>query len=249
MGLHSGFFGPRTLVMAHRGARGLAPENTLAAFRKAIEVGADSLELDVQPCATGELVVIHDSTLERTTSGHGTVAGTPFAALRALDAGSWFGPQFAGERIPTPGEALDLARGHLRVNIEIKTSTPADQGVEARLAEEIRSRHMDCEVLISSFNPAALLRMKRLAPELPRALIYSQMTVFPLDLGFHALEALHPQFHLASAAMVDLAHTRGLRVNVWTVNEPADMEAMIALGVDAITTDHPERLRPLLPVG
>ncbi|NLD42756.1 MAG: glycerophosphodiester phosphodiesterase [Chloroflexi bacterium] len=243
------FYRDRFYVMAHRGARGLAPENTLAAFRTAIEVGADAIELDVQPCATGELVIIHDGALERTTNGHGAVAETSFADLRALDAGAWFGPQFAGERIPTPGEALDLARGRLLVNIEIKTGTPDDLGVEAALAEAIRARNMEGEVLISSFNPAALLRMKKLAPELPRALIYSNMRVFPQDLALLALEALHPRHTLVNAAMVNLAHSRGYAVNAWTVNEPADMEALVALGVDAITSDYPERLRRIVPGG
>ncbi len=247
MSTNGRFFRDGTMVMAHRGARGLAPENTLAAFRRAIEVGADSIELDVQPCGTGELVIMHDGTLDRTTNGTGAVAETSFAALRALDAGSWFGAQFAGERIPTPAEALELARGRILVNIEVKTSTPDDRGLEALLAAEIRSRHMEDEVLISSFDPAALLRMKQLAPELPRALIYGRTAAFPRDLGLLSLTALHPHYPLANPAMVDLAHSRGYRVNVWTVNERADMEAVIALGVDAITTDHPERLRPLLP--
>jgi len=244
---HGRFYTDRTLVMAHRGARGLAPENTLAAFATAIEVGADAIELDVQPCATGEIVVIHDGVLDRTTNGSGPVAEATFEALRSLDAGSWFGAEFAAERIPTPGEVLDLARGRLLVNVEIKTSGPEDLGVEAQLAEAIRARRMEGEVLISSFNPSALLRIKRLAPALPRALIYSSLQVFPLDLGLLGLTALHPRVGLVHGAMVEMARARGYAVNAWTVNDPADMQAMIALGVDAITTDHPERLRALLP--
>jgi glycerophosphoryl diester phosphodiesterase len=241
------FYPGYTLVMAHRGARGLAPENTLAAFRMAIDVGADAIELDVQPCATGELVVIHDHTLDRTTNGSGPVSEATFSALRALDAGAWFGAQYAGECIPTPGEALDLARGRLKVNIEIKTSGPEDLGVEAGLVEAIRERHMEGDVLISSFNPAALLRMRTLAPALPRALIYGSLQGFPLNLEALGLAALHPHYRLVHAAMVEMARSRGYAVNAWTVNEAGDMREMLALGLDAITTDHPERLRALLP--
>jgi glycerophosphoryl diester phosphodiesterase len=243
------FYPGYTLVMAHRGARGLAPENTLAAFRTAIDVGADAIELDVQPCATGELVVMHDHTLDRTTNGSGPVSEASFSALRALDAGSWYDAQYAGERIPTPGEALDLARGRLKVNIEIKTEGPEDLGVERQLVEAISSRHMEGEVLISSFNPTALLRMKTLAPALPRALIYGSLQAFPLDLGTLGLAALHPHHRLVHAAMVEMARSRGYAVNAWTVNEAGDMREMLALGLDAITTDHPERLRALLPKG
>ena len=241
------FYPGHTLVMAHRGARGLAPENTLAAFRTAIDVGADAIELDVQPCATGELVVIHDHTLDRTTNGSGPVAEATLSALRSLDAGSWFGAQYTGERIPTPGEALDLAQGRLKVNIEIKTSGLEDRDVEAQLVEAIRARRMEGEVLISSFNPAALLRIKTLAPGLPRALIYGSLEGFPLDLEVLALAALHPHHRLVHAAMVEMARSRGYAVNAWTVNEAGDMREMLSLGLDAITTDHPERLRALLP--
>jgi len=144
---------------------------------------------------------------------------------------------------PCPDELIAV------ITPETRNLTPADSSahVRIRLAEAIRARRMEGEVLISSFNPSALLRIKRLAPALPRALIYSSLQVFPLDLGLLGLTALHPRVGLVHGAMVEMARARGYAVNAWTVNDPADMQAMIALGVDAITTDHPERLRALLP--
>ena len=144
------------LVVAHRGFSGAAPENTLAAFRKAIEAGSDMIELDIQLSKDGKIVVIHDETLERTTDGQGRVADRTFPEIRKLDAGSWFGSQFSGEKIPTLQEVLELAKGKVLVNIEIKNPAHgqypitelADQGLEA-----VKKAGMLNRVIFSSFNP------------------------------------------------------------------------------------------------
>lgn len=245
------FYTKQPLVIAHRGARDVAPENTLAAFQAALDADADGIELDVTRCATGEIVVIHDDTLDRTTNGSGPVTAMTFCNLRTLDAGSWFAPQFAGERVPLLSEVLDLVGHRLRINIEIKGRDWKGDGIEFEIAQMIRDRKLEQEVIISSFNPAALVRMHRVAPELQRGLLYAPNLPAYLSPTWTRLltqpEALHPYYAMMDAQAVRRAQLRGYRVNVWTVNTPQDMQAMISLGVDAIITDHPARLREMLP--
>jgi len=245
------FYAERPLVIAHRGACDEAPENTLAAFRAAMEADADGIELDVSACATGELVVLHDNCVDRTTNSSGRVETMSLSVLRELDAGRWFDPRFAGERIPTLDEVLELVGDRLRVNIEIKGMSLRDRGVEARVAETVRRYGAQERVLISSFNPLALTRIQRAAPELQRALLYSAGQPFYLARGWARVfvrpEALHPHHRMVDAAYMRWARQSGYRVNVWTVDDPADMQRLIALGVDGIITNHPARLRALLP--
>lgn len=245
------FYLSRPLNIAHRGARDVAPENTLAAFQAALEASADGIELDVTRCATGEIIVLHDDTVDRTTDGSGPASALPFAALRELDAGGWFDARYAGERIPTLAEALDAMGGRLRINIEIKGRAWRSDGIEAEIAEMVRARGLAQTVIISSFNPWALARMKRAAPELACALLYANLTAH-LDLGptkaRHLLrvEAVHPHLRLVTPLYIARAQRHGLRVNVWTVNEEIEMQRLIALGVDGLITDHPALLRRVL---
>lgn len=251
------FYLDRPLVIAHRGARDVAPENTLAAFRAAVEAGADGIELDVSRCQTGEIVVLHDDTLDRTTNGAGPLDRTPFYALRELDAGGWFAPRFAGERVPLLSEVLQLAcsvrqgGGRLRVNIEIKGMHRKGDGIEEEIAEMVLARELERDVVISSFNPLALWRMRQAAPELQRALLYAAgmpaalSQVWPSRLLSPI--TFHPEWRLISGARVRRAHDAGHRVNVWTVNEETDLRRCIAWGVDGLITDHPALARSLLP--
>jgi glycerophosphoryl diester phosphodiesterase len=240
----------RPCVYAHRGARDVAPENTLAAFRAAFDAGADGVECDITRCASGEIVIIHDDTLDRTTTGSGQVLETPFAELRKLDAGAWFAKTFTGERVPTLVELLDLAQNLIKVNIEIKGMSTRDDGIEIEVAEMVRQHTMQDAVIISSFNPWALLRMHQTVGEFRCALLYTRDS--PLNsapewsLPTLQLQAVHPEFTLVDRDYVDWAHHAGYLVNVWTVNELAQMEEMIRLGVDGIITDHPALLRHLL---
>lgn len=240
------------LVYAHRGARDVAPENTLAAFRAAIAAGADGVECDITRCATGEIVIIHDDTLDRTTNGNGKVQDTPFNDLRRLDAGAWFVKAFAGECIPTLVELLDLAQNMIKVNIEIKGMSAKDDGIEVKVAEMVRRRSMQDSVIISSFNHWALKRMHQADAELGCALLYtlsSPKTALERELHILNLVAVHPVHTIIDQDYVDWAHQQGYLVNVWTVNELADMEKMILLGVDGIITDHPALLHRLLADG
>ena len=205
-------------IYAHRGARDVAPENTLAAFRAAITAGADGVECDITRCASGEIVVIHDDTLDRTTSGSGKVLDTTFANLRKLDAGARFANIFAGERIPTLAELLDLAQNTMLVNIEIKEMDSRDDGVEAEVAAMLRQRRMQDAVIISSFNPWALKRMHQAAIELRCALLYTRES--PLNsapewsLSSLHLQAVHPEYTMVDQDYVDWAHHEGYRERV-----------------------------------
>lgn len=240
----------RPLVMAHRGARDVAPENTVAAFRAAVDLGADAVELDITRCASGEIVVIHDDTVDRTSNGSGRVDSLAWDALRELDAGSWFDPRFAGEPLPLLDEVLDAVAGHVRFNIEIKHQRTGMQPVEQDLADNLRRRNLIPDTIVSSFDTGALKRLRRVSPEIPRALLYSRD--MPLGLRhawpryWLAPQALHPHYSMVDARYVHWAHLAEYRVNVWTVNEDADIARMAELDVDAIITDHVTLTRRLL---
>lgn len=240
----------RPLVMAHRGARDVAPENTVAAFLVAAELGADAVELDITRCASGEIVVIHDDTVDRTSDGSGRADALNWDVLRALDAGSWFDPRFAGEPLPLLDAVLDAVGGRVRFNIEIKHQRTGMQPVEQELADSLRRRNLIPDTIVSSFDPGALRRLRRIAPEIPRALLYSRD--MPLGLRhawprfWLAPQALHPHYSMVDERYVHRAHLAEYRVNVWTVNEAADIEHMAGLGVDAIITDHVTLTRRLL---
>ena len=153
------------MVIAHRGASSYAPENTLAAFDLALQMGVRHIELDVDFTSDGHIVVIHDDTVDRTTNGSGPVTSHTLAALRALDAGSWFGAQFAGERIPTFDEVLARYKGRVHLHTEIKGRSPS---LSQRTADVIRKHGMEGQVTITSFQTVRLEEMRAYAPELPR---------------------------------------------------------------------------------
>ncbi|MGQ4911716.1 MAG: glycerophosphodiester phosphodiesterase [Candidatus Thorarchaeota archaeon] len=216
-------------VIAHRGASGSAPENTLRSYELAFEMGAQMFELDVQESQDGSLVCIHDYEVDRTTNGTGAVSDMNIEELRALDAGQ-------GERIPLLSEALDLARGRMLVNIELKVLD-----VEARVLELVRERRMTQDVLISSFFHDTLAVVRELDESVRTAALVSEEEEDPLGLAVGlSVNAINPYFGLATLEFVNEAHDRGLSVYPWTVNHEDTMTELIALGVDGIITDYPE---------
>lgn len=243
--------GDRPLVVtAHRGFSGRAPENTLAAFRAAIAAGCDQIELDVHLSRDGEVVVIHDDTLGRTTNGRGNVAERTVAELRGLDAGAWFSPAFAGERIPTLAEVLELTGSRIGLNIELKAGKRLPYTLE-ELAERtlavVRQAGVTERVLFSSFSPAAIDRIRALDPGLPIALIVEKPWRTPAEAdGGAGYRMLSCRTTVLNAANIRLAHAAGIGIHVWTVNAPGMMRKFIALGVDGIITNHPDRLLALL---
>ena len=237
-------------VTAHRGFSGENPENTLAAFHAAIAAGADMVELDVHLTRDNELVVIHDDTLERTTDGKGNVADKTLAELKALDAGFRFNPRFAGERIPTLTEVLDITRGRILVNIELKKGKNFPYTMEQladRTLTVVEKAGMMDQVLFSSFDPAAVDRIRARNPRLPIAVITQKPWATPEEAGGGKLyPAINSSFKNLNEKNVRLARTAGLQIHAWTVNTPADMEKVISLGVDGIITNHPDNLIDLL---
>jgi glycerophosphoryl diester phosphodiesterase len=228
--------------IAHRGASGCAPENTRAAFAAALALGVDAIELDCQLSADGELVVIHDETLERTTSGRGPVAAAPWAELATLDAGAWFDPAFRGERVPRLADVLDLVAGRARVNVEIKSGRDVG-AIEPRLAALAQARGAFDWLVFSSFHHAAVRNLRAAAPAATIGILWDRGPARDaLALAAElAARYLVPNRTLVDAGLVAAAHARGLGVWVWTVNDVEEMRRLVALGVDAIFSDYPER--------
>jgi glycerophosphoryl diester phosphodiesterase len=224
------------LCIGHRGAAGHAPENTLLSVRKAIELGADWIEIDVHAVA-GELVVIHDFRLEHTTNGRGYVAQQSVDYLRSLDAGG-------GQKIPFLGEVFDLVDRRVGINIEIKSEGSARPLVELidRYLSERQWRYE--EIIVSSFNHRELAEVKSLRPKLKIGVLISGV---PLDYTGAAQTLGAVSVHLGvdflNRQLVEDAHRRGLKAFAHTVNHPEDLQHVRALGVDGVFTDYPERAR------
>jgi len=242
--------GRRPLVIAHRGAAGQAPENTLAAFRLAVGQGCDMIELDAQLSADGEIVICHDEKVDRTTDGSGFIRDMTLDRLRRLDAGAWFSPACAGERIPTLSEVFALVPARVGINIELKCS---DDRIIRLLPPLIRKWGRTASVIVSSFDHRLLQRLKKAAPDLRIGLVYAALLPDPVQLvrdfgpGVHAV---HPHHALIEAEDITALRACGLEVFPWTVNDSADMKRLAEQGVSGIITDHPDRLRTLLgPAG
>lgn len=245
-------WGDRGLNIAHRGASAVAPPNTLAAFRMAAQLGADGIECDVHLSADGIPVVIHDFTVDATTDGSGRVRDMTVAELKRLDAGVSFSPAFAGERIPTLEEVLEAVGDRLLLNIELKTTALTDYGLERAVVSLIEryGPAQEGRVLLSSFNPFSLRRVKRLAPHIPVGLLYAPDLPLPLRHTWLAPlvphEARHPQHGMVDASYMSWARKRGYWVHTWTVDEIAEMRRLLALGVEAIITNVPDVLHTVL---
>lgn len=239
----------RTRVIAHRGFSGAAPENTIAAVRAAIEIQADMVEIDVTLTADGHLVVIHDETLDRTTNGSGRVSEFTLAELQQLDAGSWFGPEFAGEQIPTLDAVLDEANGLILLNVEIK-SEAVDRGIVAKVASAIKMQGIVDQVVVSSFSPTALQQVHSEAPEIRTAVLFN--TKF--HKGQDAVEIVKnleaSVFNIKRQRLTKTMRRRceehDIPIGIYTVNKPRRLRRLVNKGIDAIFTDYPDRLIDVL---
>jgi len=236
-------------VVGHRGAMGHCPENTLVSFERGLELGADWIELDVHLSRDGALAVIHDETVDRTTNGHGAVRDHTLAELKALDAGSWFGPEYAGQRIPTLDEVLAWARQrNTIVDIEIKNGPVYYAGIETAVVEAVQRYDMTEQVIVISFDHAAVQQVKALEPGIATGVLYAGR---PVDGGLSMAsqaqaDAVLPHWAYVAAGDVAAAHAAGLSVAPWASSDPAVLRHMIAAGVDAIGTNHPDVLRDVL---
>ena len=247
------FLQPRTqpLIIAHRGSSTYAPENTLAAFQLAAEQGADAIELDVDLTRDGHAIIMHDATIDRTTNGQGRVADLTLEEIRGVDAGAWKDAAFEGERVPLLQEVLEAVGQRLLINVEVKSMSLRSNGVEAKVAALVRQYDLFERVIISSFNPVALRRVKQLEPRLACGLLYAPDLPIYLRRAWLApliphLDARHPHHSQVNRAAVDQFHAQGLVVNVWTVNQAGSVRAMELAGVDGIIGDDPVLIQQTL---
>lgn len=238
--------------IAHRGAsgEGLAPENTLAAFERAIELGVDLIELDVQETGDGRLVVIHDPTLDRTTDLSGPVSEKTLAEIRRGDAGSWCSSRFRGERVPLLEEVLELARRRVLTLVEIKA-----RGIAERVLQVVEEMGAEDQVVIQSFVPQTVRRVKLLAPALPAVLLVSTLPTTParirvrrlarevLEVGANAVGIWHTAL---TPALLEEMRQRSIGVWAWTVDDEIVMRDLALMGVQGLITNYPDRLNKVL---
>ena len=235
-------------IIAHRGAAAVCPENTISAFKRAIEMGSDAIETDVQMTKDGHLILIHDEKLERTTNGKGWVKEYTLEEIKRLDAGGWFNNSFTGETIPTVEELFNLiSNTNLWVNIEIKAGFVLYPGIEQALVSKIKEYNMEDKVIISSFNHYSIDLIRKISPELETAILYVAGLYEPWDYakGIGA-RFLHPFKEAVYQEMVTGAHQRGMGVHPYTIDKEEEMIALIKMGVDGIITNVPDNLIALL---
>ncbi|MBD3919168.1 glycerophosphodiester phosphodiesterase [Paenibacillus sp. PR3] len=237
------------LNIAHRGASAYCPENTMAAFQHALDLGATGIETDVQMTSDGHLVLIHDESLQRTTGSSKLVKDVTLDEMKQLDAGSWFDPAFAGERIPTLRELLELVKTHegILINIELKNGVVLYPGLEEAVIEEVRFQGMGERVILSSFNHYSLVLCKQLAPEIRTGILYMEGLYEPWEyaarIGANALHAYH---YAVLPEWTTQAAERDIVYHPWTVNELDEMKRLLEAGVAGIITDYPDRLGELI---
>ncbi|MGH7932624.1 MAG: glycerophosphodiester phosphodiesterase [Candidatus Binataceae bacterium] len=255
------FAPPRPRVIAHRGASGHYPENTLPAFRAACDFGARYIELDVRMTRDGEIVVAHDENLERMCAHAGTIAGTTLGDLRRLDAGHNFAPA-DGEEFPFRGRAItiptlaevlsEFPNGYFIV--EMKQVAP---GLAAPLLRVVERAGMRRRVLVASEHQAPLDEFRRLAPDIPTNFPYREIAAFMMSLppgtprfiplgDALQIPPIYESWRIVSVESVAAAHRLGVEVHVWTINQEAQMREMLTIGVDGVITDFPDRLLAIL---
>jgi glycerophosphoryl diester phosphodiesterase len=233
--------------VAHRGASGNYPENTLIAFQKALEIGVDEIELDLYLTKDGHLIIMHDSTVDRTTDGTGAISDLTLAEIKALDAGGVFGEQFRGERVPTWEEALELVQGKVGLNVHLKEGGNPDGHYERKVAKALSDFHMVEDSILTCSDASVgifadidsriecrIFRANRTPEE------YIRKSV---EMG---LRTMQPGRDITTRDFIQKAHAAGRIVHVFYADTPEDMCAYIEIGVDGILTNYPERLKAVL---
>lgn len=233
-------------VTGHRGAKGHAPENTMASIRKCVELGARWVEFDVKLSADNEAVLMHDDTVNRTSDGKGTVAGMTLAELRRLDAGRWFSSDFTGEPVPTLVEAMDyLAAKGIGANVEIKACPGREAETGAAVARTLAARWFGgpAPILISSFSPLSLTAARQAAPQVPRGMLTLK---FPNDWVMQMREFGCATFHVLdrrlTEARIRAVREAGYRVLAYTVNDAKRAGELLSWGLESVITDYPDRI-------
>ena len=216
------------MIFGHRGAPGYPPygENTISSFRKALDCGAGGVEFDIRRCGDGQIVVIHDDTIDRTTNGSGRVAGMSYEELKRFDAGF-------GEPVPLLSDVLDQFGTRCILNIELK-----DAGLGSDLKKLLLEKRLERHLIVSAFDWSEL---RSLPPEVPVALLASKLENLIASARDFCATALHPRKDIVTPSLIEAAHQAKLRINVWTVNDPSEIASFRTLGVDGIFTDFPGR--------
>jgi glycerophosphoryl diester phosphodiesterase len=233
----------RTHIFAHRGASGYAPENTMAAFQKALEMGADGIELDVHLSKDGHLIVCHDETLQRTTNGMGWIKDMTLEEIRQYDGGSWFNKTYLGEKVPVLQEVLDLIRStKILLNVEIKNGIVIYPGIERKVINLIRRYGLEERTTISSFYHYSLVECKRIDPLIKTGVLYVAGWLEPWKYAKKIqANALHPIHYNINPAFLEGCRIYGLDINTYTVNEEKDMESLARMGITGMITNYPDR--------
>ncbi|WP_342515035.1 glycerophosphodiester phosphodiesterase [Sporosarcina sp. FSL K6-1522] len=235
-------------IYAHRGSSGTHPENTLAAFREAAHLPIAGVEFDIHLTKDGELVVIHDESIHRTSNGSGFVKDLTLAELKTYDFGSWFAPNFQDERIPTLQEVLEcFSNTHHRLNIELKSDIFPYDGMIEKVVDIIEAMQLHRRVILSSFDHSAIQKVKQLAPHLETAALVMEVLVKPLDyMRTIPTDALHLFFPTALRPAIQEVLAENIAVRTFTVNEELYALALKNIGVQAIFTDYPEKMLTFL---
>ena len=231
-------------VTAHRGASKAAPENTLAALRRAVSHGADYAEIDVQRTADGVVVLLHDTDLRRVAGENANIWELTLEEIQRLDVGNWFSADFAGERVPTLAEAIAAVDGQMRLNIELKVNG-RDSGLAAEVARVLRKTECGEACVVSSLDYGVMREIAQYDPNLGRGLI---LTASIGDPSRFEVDFLAVNERTVTRDLIDRAHRAGMEAHVWTVNDPDRMLTMIHLGVDNILTSRPDVLVALLRI-
>jgi glycerophosphoryl diester phosphodiesterase len=244
------------LVIAHRGASAYAPENTIAAFKKALEIGADALELDLRQTKDSVLVVLHDANVDRTTNGNGNVDDFTFNELQKLDTGSWFDKEFSDQKIPSLQEVIDLLDDTTIIIIELKGGNETYPGIEEQVVEIVKQNNIEKLAILKSFDSNVLKRLRIIEPVISLLYVYAVRipwlgmiidqgvtfeSVYDLD-----VEYLQPHRFFLSESFVKDAQAKGFKVISWGVNSKEAINISIDYRVDGIETDYPDKVLKLI---
>lgn len=234
---------PHPVIFAHRGASANAPENTLAAFSLALEEGAKGIELDAKLSADGEVIVMHDTSLLRTTGLGKKVVETRLKEIKSLDAGGWKGSAFRGEPVPTLQEVFEHLGGRILINVELTNYGHSGDGLVEKVIDLVKKYRLEEDVIFSSFTPGNIILARKIAPEIPAALLAWKGFLGGISRSSWmqriSPQGLHPFHTDVSKQLLAREKKRGRFVNTWTVNDPEEMRRLFRLGVDGIFTDDP----------
>ncbi|EJO5348919.1 glycerophosphodiester phosphodiesterase [Clostridium botulinum] len=232
-----------TKILAHRGASAYAPENTMAAFKKAIEMNADGIELDVHLSKDGYIVIMHDEWVDRTTDGKGEIKNFSLSELKNLDAGSWFSDKYKEEKIPTLEELLNLIKDtEIYLNIEIKAGYRIYPNIEKKVIDMLEKYKMLDRVIISSFDHYSLVRVKEINSNIKTGMLYEAALYEPWEYARSIeVEALHPNYTTVTKQFIDKAYINNLELNPYTIDDDLIMKTLIKNKITSIITNYPDR--------